>query len=1020
MSSFPVAHRLLLKPWFSDKALARAAEWLARSPGPALLFYRHTVAGIFAQEKGWCLLRFEAAPHIPQGFRLVDAACSLCTLRRGNGDLCSHLAVLTSRVLVADAGRLLPAPMSYGASRWAAMAKFLGQHGDQAAMTLIPGGLQMENEAFCLSGAVAAEELAVAMNLFPHTVRPLAIDSAPLPATMVQEVWQRLKTLACTESEAALNSRGQQSQGQRLAGSLWTFIAQVCHRQAPTPDWRLSRRDDGSFSLTAHDQGGRILVTLTPSRNLLIDLLQLTDLLHLIEVTGRARAYSRIFFAAASNDLLIEPWLELADGTRHQRQTLDDSCFGRYYSLHGRLFFPVAEQEDDFVDQEESRLPLFAAVRPAVREQRCIPAVEVPAFVKRHHLAMLHGGHDLDPSLVNFTVADLPDRLEIVDYREDGQWCLLDARYGFGSNRVEVADVIRLRRAGAQHVVGRDSWLQVNDTPLGWLHALGPERLDSVHSPLVLDGGEPGAPSYLRLTRREMMSLTALVPEVVYPAREEVRSILRRRLASGETAELAVNEMPPHLRPYQRQGLAWLHHLHANGVGGMLCDDMGLGKTHQALALLAQLAMTPGGGRALVVCPASVLPHWQEKAATFYPALPVRVYYGLGRDHEELDLPGVIITTYGILRQDKELISAREFQALILDEIQTLKNKQTATYQAAEQVRARVVYGLTGTPIENSLADLKSICDLCVPGLLGADTVFQRVYAAPIAEGGQQERVQALRRVLSPFMLRRMKGQVLTELPEVIEDVRSCPLSDDQIALYRRVIDGDGHELLSSLTDAPDDAVIPYMRFLAVVQELKQICNHPCQLLGSTNYHNYRSGKWDLFVEILGECLDAGLKVVVFSQYTKMLDVVDAYLQAEAIPHAGIRGSMTPTTRRRMIERFNQDPATRVFCASLLAGGTGIDLTAAQVVIHYDRWWNSAREEQATARVHRLGQQQVVQVFKFISQGTLEAKIHRLIHRKKELAADIVQADDDSFVKRLCREDLVELLQWGEPAVERR
>ena len=372
----------------------------------------------------------------------------------------------------------------------------------------------------------------------------------------------------------------------------------------------------------------------------------------------------------------------------------------------------------------------------------------------------------------------------------------------------------------------------------------------------------------------------------------------------------------------------------------------------------------------------------------------------------------MILTTYGLMRQDIELIRNREFHLLILDEIQNLKNKQTATYQAASQVRAEVAYGLTGTPIENSLADLKAICDLCIPGLLGSDATFQKVYVAPVEGGGDKGRVESLKRMLRPFMLRRLKGQVLTELPEVIEDVRSCALSDDQVALYRQVIDGEGHALLSSLAGSPG-TVIPYLRFLAVIQELKQICNHPCQLLGNTDYQQYRSGKWDLFVEILSECLDAGLKVVVFSQYTRMLDVVEAYLRTEGIPHTGIRGTMTPDARRRMIERFNQDEATRVFCASLLAGGTGIDLTAAQAVIHYDRWWNAAREEQATSRVHRLGQKQAVQVFKFISQGTLEEKIHRLINRKKELADDIVQADDDSFTKRLSREDLAELLHWG-------
>ncbi|MDP2105125.1 MAG: DEAD/DEAH box helicase, partial [Desulfobulbaceae bacterium] len=321
-----------------------------------------------------------------------------------------------------------------------------------------------------------------------------------------------------------------------------------------------------------------------------------------------------------------------------------------------------------------------------------------------------------------------------------------------------------------------------------------------------------------------------------------------------------------------------------------------------------------------------------------------------------------------------------------------------------------------GTPIENSLTDLKAICDLCVPGLLGSDASFQSIYADPITSGSNTHRIDSLKRMVGPFMLRRVKEQVLTELPEVIEDIRTCELSDDQIALYRRVIDNDGHDLLSSLENSPTP-VIPYMKFLAVVQELKQICNHPCQILGNTDYQNYRSGKWDLFVEILHECLDASLKVVVFSQYTKMLNIVEAYLKSEDISYAGIRGNMALKTRRKMIDQFNNDQTTRIFCASLLAGGTGIDLTSAQVVIHYDRWWNAAREEQATARVHRMGQKHVVQVFKFISQGTMEEKIHRLINRKKDLVDDVIQTDDESFVKRLTKEDLRELLRWEQTSI---
>ncbi|VAW37185.1 hypothetical protein MNBD_DELTA03-645, partial [hydrothermal vent metagenome] len=295
-------------------------------------------------------------------------------------------------------------------------------------------------------------------------------------------------------------------------------------------------------------------------------------------------------------------------------------------------------------------------------------------------------------------------------------------------------------------------------------------------------------------------------------------------------------------------------------------------------------------------------------------------------------------------------------------------------------------------------------------GLLGSHSNFRRTYVIPIEEQHDDRRLAALQRLTQPFMLRRSRNMVLKELPKIIEDDRFCHLSADQQALYQQAIDEQGRDLLAVARDS--NQTFPQLSFLALVQRLKQICNHPAQLAGSCNYEQYKSGKWELFKEILSECLQNDLKVVVFSQYTTMLDIIEKYLTDQNISHTGLRGSTQMLRRGQHIDSFNKDNDIKVFCASLLAGGTGIDLTGAQAVILYDRWWNAAKEEQAVARVHRFGQRQAVQVFKFVTTGTLEEKIHRIIARKKELIDDAVRYDEQSIIKRLSRDEISAILQW--------
>ena len=414
--------------------------------------------------------------------------------------------------------------------------------------------------------------------------------------------------------------------------------------------------------------------------------------------------------------------------------------------------------------------------------------------------------------------------------------------------------------------------------------------------------------------------------------------------------------------------------------------------------------------RFLVICPTTVLSHWKEKVLEFAPYLDPYVYHGTDRSFQEgFEQHTLIITSYGIALRDIEMLAEFRFELLVLDEIQAIKNKSTKTYAAVKALEAVCTIGLTGTPIENSVTDLKSLFDIMLPGYLMSDSLFETHFRFPIEEASDRPTRDKLSRMIQPFTLRRKKDQVLKELPPKIEDVRRCFLTEDQIRFYRDVVENQGKDLVMTLKD-PDQKV-PYMHVFAILNYLKQICDHPALLEGETkDYNKYSSGKWDLFVELLEESLGSGQKVVVFSQYVKMLELMESFLSDRSIRFATIKGY----TRKRAeaVKEFNTDPDCMVFSASLRASGLGIDLTAASVVIHYDRWWNSAREEQATDRVHRIGQKRGVQVFKLITENTLEEKIDWVIAKKKRLMDSIVKQDDKLLLKHFTREDLIELISF--------
>lgn len=460
------------------------------------------------------------------------------------------------------------------------------------------------------------------------------------------------------------------------------------------------------------------------------------------------------------------------------------------------------------------------------------------------------------------------------------------------------------------------------------------------------------------------------------------------------------------LRPYQKSGYDWLWFLHRTGFHGVLADEMGTGKTHQTMALLLSAAQEDPDRPSLVVCPTSVLDHWEDKIHEYAPSLAPQRYHGFAREALTTGtVPPVVLTTYALLAREVGVFKSVEWNYVVLDEAQKIKNPATQTARAAKSLTARHRLALTGTPIENRLAELWSIFDFLQPGYLGSVRSFRQEFELPITKHKDRAKEAVLKRAIHPFKLRRLKADVLQELPPKVDDIHHCRLSPAQAAVYRTLMAREGQRLAEDIRRGTQP--IPYIHVFTLLSRLKQLCDHPALVIKGAKGLAMPSGKFDLFTELMEEALDGGEKVVVFTQYLGMIDLITAWLSRQRVDFVELRGATRD--RRSVVRRFQTDPNCRVFVGSLLAGGLGIDLTAASIVIHYDRWWNAARENQATDRVHRIGQTRGVQVIKLITRGTLEEKIDRMIREKGRLLDSIVE-EDAATLKAFTREELIELL----------
>ena len=473
------------------------------------------------------------------------------------------------------------------------------------------------------------------------------------------------------------------------------------------------------------------------------------------------------------------------------------------------------------------------------------------------------------------------------------------------------------------------------------------------------------------------------------------------------------------LRPYQERGLSWLAFLSSLGLGACLADDMGLGKTVQLLALEAvHRAERPDDPPTLLLCPMSLVGNWQREAARFAPALRVYAHHGRERLREgelagRLAQADLMVTTYATATRDIEELAGYEWRRVVLDEAQAVKNSLSQAARAVRRLRAGQRIALTGTPVENRLAELWSLMDFLNPGLLGPADKFRTRYAIPVERHGQTEPAERLRTITRPYLLRRLKTDpaVISDLPEKIEIKQYCRLTTEQASLYQSVVD----DMMEKIENTR--GIERRGNVLAAMAKLKQVCNHPALLLHDRSAVGSRSGKVIRLEEICEEILAEGDKALLFTQFTEFAAMLLPHLAARfGTDISYLHGGTSKKRRDELVTRFGSDDGPPLFLLSLRAGGTGLNLTAANHVIHLDRWWNPAVENQATDRAFRIGQKRNVQVRKFICTGTLEEKIDEMIEEKKALA-DLVISDGEGWLTELSTGELRSMFELSAEAI---
>ncbi|WP_238325803.1 DEAD/DEAH box helicase [Bryobacter aggregatus] len=497
-----------------------------------------------------------------------------------------------------------------------------------------------------------------------------------------------------------------------------------------------------------------------------------------------------------------------------------------------------------------------------------------------------------------------------------------------------------------------------------------------------------------------------------------IGDLLQRLREPGEIKEL---EMPAglkgELRPYQRRGFSWLNFVTGFGLGACLADDMGLGKSLQLLALLA---LRRGSGRpTLLICPTSVIGNWEREAAKFFPSLQLMVHHGAARAKGPTFVRAakrhdLVLSSYSLVHRDIEILKQVPWDGVVLDEAQNIKNFETKQAKAARQIESSYRVALTGTPVENHVGDLYSLMDFLNPGLLGSERDFQQRFFKPIQNHHNERAAKQLKGLTAPFVLRRLKTDksIISDLPEKMEMKTYCKLTKEQAKLYADVVSGCFGEMDGKSSMERRGLI------LATISRLKQVCNHPAQILKERTDLAGRSGKLSRLTEMLEEVREAGEKALIFTQFAEMGEILALHCeQVFGKTVSFLHGGTRRLDREKMIADFSKPEGASLFVLSLKAGGTGLNLVAANHVFHFDRWWNPAVENQATDRAFRIGQNKTVQVHKFVCMGTLEERIDQMVEEKKALVSKVVEAGE-VWLTELSNQELRELFSLSREAWE--
>ena len=629
-----------------------------------------------------------------------------------------------------------------------------------------------------------------------------------------------------------------------------------------------------------------------------------------------------------------------------------------------------------------------------LKNEITIPKKDEANFLKYELAKLIPYAHYVDKRLLH------PEFLKIYinkTYKEGTNTYWLEIFYKSNIGLINIKEIYDNIKNNSKYIFSSAGLIFLKTDRFYWLSQLTPEKWNPQNS-------------FVRINFLDWIKLLSFEYPILLSKNKDDRNLIDELENFEKQKKPSLSLLKANLRPYQKLGIQWLWKLYCNKISALLCDEMGLGKTHQAMALLSSSFIENKSKKFLIICPTSVIYHWEDLLKKFVPAIKSTVFHGFLRNLTNFatNEANILLTSYGIFRLEQESLCSFNYDIAIFDEIQVAKNWLSKTHQSLKKINATMKLGLTGTPLENNISELKAIFDIILPDYFPKDHVFKEFFIHPIEKTNDEEKKRLLSNLIKPFILRRKKSEVLQDLPEKIEEIAYCDLSYEQIDLYNSIIKQSKTEILKEFNDSPKS--INYLHIFSILSKLKQICNHPSLIKKDiATYYKHKSGKWELFLELITEALVSNQKIVIFSQYLDMISIIENYFKSKKIGFETIKGSTK--NRQKKINKFKKDPKCEVFIASLLAAGVGIDLSCASVVIHYDRWWNPAKENQATDRVHRIGQNRGVQVFKLVTKNTIEEKIHMIIEKKKDIINKTISSDETETIKKLSKEEIISILQ---------